>query len=62
MTSQTRKQIITIQIMPNISINKDDKTKSKLSISMAQQSEMLHSLFLYHPSGGLSKCIKANRY
>ena len=31
--------------MPNISRNKDDKTKSKLSISMAQQSEMLYSLF-----------------
>ena len=45
MTSQTRKQIIAIQIMPNISRNKDDKTKSKLSISMAQQSEMLYSLF-----------------
>ena len=45
MTSQTRKQIIAIQIMPNISRNKDDKTKSKLSISMAQQSQMLYSLF-----------------
>ena len=31
--------------MPNISRNKDDKTKSKLSISMVQQSEMLYSLF-----------------
>ena len=31
--------------MPNISRNKDDKTKSKLSISMAQQSQMLYSLF-----------------
>ena len=31
--------------MPNISRNKDDKAKSKLSISMAQQSQMLYSLF-----------------
>ena len=34
----------------------------KLSISMDQQSEMLHSLCLFGPSGGLSKYILKLKY